>query len=55
MSQQTISGLNGCKQLKKLLLYDNKISKMENISHLEQLNVLWLNNNKITKIEVDTE
>ena len=55
MSQQTISGLNGCKQLKKLLLYDNRISKIENISHLEQLNVLWLNNNKISKIEVYTD
>ena len=40
------------KKLKKLFLYNNKIKKIENISHLEQLSVLWLNNNNIIAIEV---
>ena len=49
-----MSGLSECKQLRKLLLYDNRISKIENISHLDQLSVLWLNNNRISEIEVIT-
>ena len=49
---QAISGLNGRKKLKKLFLHDNKVTKIENISHLEQLNVLWLDNNNIIAIEV---
>ena len=45
-----IEGLTACKKLKSLLLYSNKIVKMENLAHLN-LAKLWLNNNKIAKIE----
>jgi Leucine-rich repeat (LRR) protein len=40
-----------CKELKKLYLYSNKISTIQNLSNVS-LEVLWLNDNKIERIEV---
>jgi Leucine-rich repeat (LRR) protein len=40
-----------CKELKKLYLYSNKISSIQNLSNVS-LEVLWLNDNKIERIEV---
>lgn len=47
-----ISGLQTCIRLQKLYLYDNKISKIENLEKLENLKVLWLSNNCIALVEV---
>ncbi|CAB1335268.1 unnamed protein product [Coregonus sp. 'balchen'] len=43
--------LTNCHQLQKLYIYDNQISKIENLESLVNLQVLWLNNNFITHIE----
>jgi Leucine-rich repeat (LRR) protein len=48
--EQRIEGLSACKRIKTLLLYSNKIAKIENLGHLN-LTKLWLNCNKIARIE----
>ena len=49
---QKIGGLQECRNLEKLYLYYNKISKIENLEKLFRLEVLWLNHNAIKNIEV---
>ncbi|XP_070105930.1 leucine-rich repeat-containing protein 9 isoform X10 [Equus caballus] len=46
-----IGGLQECRNLEKLYLYYNKISKIENLEKLFRLEVLWLNHNTIKNIE----
>uniref|UniRef100_A0A8D1U9P1 Leucine rich repeat containing 9 n=1 Tax=Sus scrofa TaxID=9823 RepID=A0A8D1U9P1_PIG len=46
-----IGGLQECRNLEKLYLYYNKISKIENLEKLFRLEVLWLNHNAIKNIE----
>ena len=48
----TISGLEGVVQLKSLFLIQNKISKIENISHFTQLTMLELGANRIRVREI---
>ena len=49
---QSMDGLEQCLTLRKLYLYSNVIKKIQKISHMLELEVLWLNNNEITIIEV---
>lgn len=41
--------------ISRIFLYGNNISKMENISHLKELETLWLARNNIINIEVAIE
>ena len=50
---QDITGLENCVLIEKLYLYENKISKIQNLQMLSNLQVLWLNNNCIRAIEVN--
>lgn len=47
-----MSGLQNCLQLRKLYLYDNKISEIAHLELQVHLEVLWLNNNRITHVQV---
>jgi len=47
---KVISGINTCKQLRKLDLSHNFISKIQNLSELKILNVLNLSNNWISDL-----
>jgi len=49
---QKIEQLQFTKRLKKLYLYSNKISVIDNLEELTELEVLWLNQNQIVNIEV---
>lgn len=49
---QKIENLHYTKHLRKLYLYSNKISVIENLDELVDLEVLWLNENEIVNIEV---
>ena len=49
---QVIEDLEGCHNLTHLLLYTNKICRIEGINHLKRLQRLWLNGNRLTTIEV---
>lgn len=51
---QEISGLQNCRELVKLYLYDNQIREIKNLTLQTNLEVLWLNNNCINKIQVWT-
>ena len=46
-----IEGLKNCRNLKKLFLYSNRLTRIQNLEQLN-LDVLWLNDNKISEIEV---
>lgn len=50
--QQKISGLQHCPDLKKVYLYDNKITEIKNLKFHVNIEVLWLNNNYISQIQV---
>ena len=49
---QEIEGLKGLNNLKKLYLYSNQIQVLDNLQHLQQLEILWLNDNNISHIQV---
>lgn len=51
---QEISGLQNCRELVKLYLYDNQIREIKNLALQTNLEILWLNNNCIQKIQVWT-
>lgn len=49
---QEISGLQNCRELVKLYLYDNQIREIKNLALQTNLEILWLNNNCINNIQV---
>lgn len=51
---QEISGLQNCRQLVKLYLYDNQIREIKNLALQTNLEILWLNKNCINRIQVWT-
>jgi Leucine-rich repeat (LRR) protein len=47
-----LSGLEACKQLRRLYLYDCAIENASQIAQLTSLDVLWIQNNRLKNMEV---